>query len=110
MDYMETGPLGDPPGPDQEYAIERALIFDGDVFTGERVELDNLLEGPFVIPDYNPEWVSMDVWVDYAMSSNPANNIIEVYGMLQHECVPEPAGLIFLCLGGLGLAAKRRRR
>jgi len=54
----------------------------------------------FKLPiDYNPEWVSVDVQggVNVGISN----------GILLHECVPEPATLILLCLGGLPLLRKR---
>jgi hypothetical protein len=50
--------------------------------------------------NYNPEWVSVDV---QGMGNVGISN-----GVLLHECVPEPATLILLCLGGLSLLRKRR--
>jgi hypothetical protein len=101
MEFPETGPVGPPPMPDEEYAIERSIIFDGDVVAGQPVVLSNVLDDPFLIPCYNPEWVSMDVWVEY---TDPAyGNVIEIYGMLQHECVPEPSTFVLLGMGAFGL-------
>jgi hypothetical protein len=55
----------------------------------------------FLLPiDYNPEWVSVDV---QGMGNVGISN-----GILLHECVPEPATLILLCLGGLSLLRKHR--
>lgn len=48
----------------------------------------------------------MDVWVDF-MDPGVAS-IVEVYGMLEHECVPEPATLALLAIGGV-LSLLRRK-
>lgn len=57
-------------------------------------------EYDFVIPDYNPEWISIDFDV-------PGRNLLVSNGVIIHECVPEPGALALLALGGL--AAFRRR-
>lgn len=109
MQFPATGPDGAPPSPQEEYAIERAIIYAGPVAAGDAIRVENLLNGPFVIPDFNPEWVSMDVWVEFTDPDPAVPNIIEVYGMLQHECVPEPATLGLLLVGGF-LALSRKFR
>ena len=56
--------------------------------------------GPYVLPvDYNPEWVSIDV---------RGTNVM-ITGQITHECIPEPATVALLALGG-GVALLRRRR
>ena len=51
------------------------------------------------ILEYNPEWISIDV-----MGYNVA-----IIGEIYHECVPEPATLSLLALGGLAVLARRRK-
>jgi hypothetical protein len=53
----------------------------------------------FIIPGYNPEWVSIDVY---------GWNFEIINGVIIHECVPEPATLALLAMGGLLLARRRR--
>lgn len=104
MQFPETGPNGPPPMPCDEGAIERAIIFEGFVLTWDQVTLQDR----FVIPDYNPEWVSIDVMTDFMFSEN----VIEISGGLVHECVPEPSTVALVLMGALGLAAYawRKRR
>lgn len=54
----------------------------------------------YIIPDYNPEWISVDVW---------GRNVQILDGYIRHECIPEPATLLMLGGLGLGLAAAKRR-
>jgi hypothetical protein len=51
-----------------------------------------------IIPDYNPEWVSIDLW---------GWNLWITDGYFYHECVPEPGAWSLLALAGL-LALRRR--
>jgi len=53
----------------------------------------------WTIPDYNPEWVSIDIY---------GYNIMVTNGIYIHECVPEPSALALLALGGLGVLRRRR--
>ena len=53
----------------------------------------------FDIMSFNPEWVSIDV-----MGYN-----VEIVGTITHQCIPEPATLSLLALGGLAVLARRRK-
>ncbi len=56
------------------------------------------VSGDLIIPDYNPEWVSIDI----------RGQDIEISGCIIHECIPEPASMSLLALAGL-LVVRRRR-
>jgi hypothetical protein len=56
-----------------------------------------------IVPDYNPEWVSIEV------KGNP-NSSFFFNGTIAHECVPEPSALALLAAGAIGLIAFIRRR
>ena len=53
----------------------------------------------FVIDDYNPEWISVDIRGGDVVGS----------GVIEHDCIPEPATLLLLCLGAGGAMLRRRR-
>lgn len=104
--YPETGPGGPPPlppltpGEEDEY-IGREIIFSGPV-TNAGVEL--ISSAPLIIPDYNPEWVSIDVRL---LSQNPPDTV-HISGTVYHECIPEPATLSLLALSGLAMIRRKR--
>ena len=58
------------------------------------------LPDPFIIPDYNPEWVSIDV--------TGINVETLIPGTIDHRCVPEPATIGLIAMGVLALIRKRR--
>lgn len=101
LDY-EVGPNGIPPMAGQEQFIVREVIF-ADFLTS-----DLELTDTFVVSEFNPEWVSVDVRVRPDIHVNPGMLIIE--GDLCHQCVPEPMTVGLLAVGGVALLRKKRRR
>ena len=53
--------------------------------------------------NFNPVWISIDIAGYNFKLSSP-----ELPGSIIHECVPEPASLSLLVLGGLALIRRRR--
>jgi hypothetical protein len=98
LEFPSTGPDGPPPMPDQEPVIRREVIFSGPVDRMTRVD------GSFQVREYNPEWVSIDARTE---PISGVNNIV-VEGYISHECVPEPAAMALLAVGGLALRKRRR--
>jgi len=77
-----------PAGMEQQW-IQRQVVFSGTLPIG----LDPIpISGHIEIPNYNPEWVSIDIRGFNFQVGN---------GVLSHECVPEPATLAMLLGGGL---------
>ncbi len=81
--------------------IERLTIFNGQVLADGKH-----LEGSHFIEDFNPEWVSIDV----RMIDQISQEGVIINGDICHECVPEPATMSLLALGGLVVLRRRRRR
>jgi hypothetical protein len=111
MKYPETGPDGRPPMPDEEWAIERKAVFPDDVIISP-VDPSYTFTGEFIIPDYNPEWVSIDVYA-WALGYEPGTTNqypmqVTVSGEVYHECIPEPATITLLSFGALALLKRKR--
>ena len=98
--YPETGPDGPPPLPPLDPATEQEWIR-REVIFNDIVLLPVNLNGTFIIPDYNPEWVSIDVRV--------YGDLVWMEGFITHECIPAP-GAIVLGSIGIGLVGWLRRR
>lgn len=92
---------GQPPLPDglppelEEEWIVRAPSIIAEELIGEICVMDSI-----IIPDYNPEWISVDI--------RGYNFILD--GCITHECIPEPATMSLLVLGGIGMLVRRRRK
>jgi len=104
--FPESGPLGPPPIPPLTPA-EEALYLDRFVIFANWVMAPTPVIGNYEIPDFNPEWVSIDVRVDPVLWTNP--DYVIVSGDIWHECVPEPATIGLLGAGVLALLRRRKR-
>ena len=111
IDFPQSGPDGAPPLTGEEQFIERWEIYQGSFFDSHSIV------GDYVIPDYNPEWVSIDVrvyaWEQIEIHEDPGtfervSMQVNISGDIWHECVPEPATLALMLLGGLALLRYRR--
>jgi hypothetical protein len=90
-------PVPGAPGFDEPLHIERFTLLETSFFFEpypEHFEFD------YVIPDYNPEWVSIDVY---------GWNVEIINGIIIHDCIPAPGALALLGVAGM-LGASRRRR
>ena len=93
---------GQPPIPPMTPEEEQAQIFRELIFSGPPVYGTQLV-GEIIIPDYNPEWVSIDI------RSYGQDLGMYAFGTITHECLPEPATLAMLALGGLAILRRRHK-
>jgi len=94
------------PLPTEESSIERSPVnYIADITEGADPEKGKWIEIEYIIPDYNPAWISVDIWGQniqilneqveppmespllYWWSQNPQKG-----GILVHECLPKPMG------------------
>ena len=98
-DFQSTGMLYGQP---EDLYINRTLpgnlIFTGSVQPGP-VVIDTIYRE---ILDENPEWVFIDIWIEDL-------DMFDLYGYIDHQCIPEPMTLSLLGLGLLGVLRRRRR-
>lgn len=96
QDPPPSGPWPRPPLPDDVAGtLEGRYIGRYEFWSGQEPITQHIVYD-YIIPDYNPEWVSIDVRGDN----------YEIVGEIWHECVPEPASaMLALC----GLLLLRRR-
>ena len=81
----------------EDLYIGRELILE---FNSDTMPLPGIpLDYGFDIMSFNPEWISIDV-----MGYN-----VSVTGTIMHQCIPEPATMSLLALGGLAVLARRRK-
>jgi hypothetical protein len=100
LEIPQTGPGGPPPMPDQECTVQRRVVLSEQ--DPSYIEIRTV--APFVIEEYNPEWVSIGV------TFNPSyEGELLIDGEIWHECVPEPATVLLLC-GAAATALWRRER
>ena len=71
--------------------IEDDYIFREVIFEDYVSDTANLT-GTIIIPDFNPEWVSIDI---RALDAG----FVQIAGIINHECIPAPGALL---LGGIG--------
>jgi len=111
LDFPESGPDGAPPMSNLDPA-NSSIVWIPPRINVKSVGLEADDEGvynfsqTFDLRDYcvnfNPEWISVDVaGYNFKMSDSA------IPGSIIHECVPEPATIMLLGLGGLVLRKRR---
>lgn len=122
QDWTDTGPDGSPPMGDQEQYIERAdpILIDLPQFEPNDITDHAEFGIHYEIPDFNPEWVSIDISLlvydpsgfPVSLFAQPGVPVVQMTGWIEHEClpIPEPGSLCLLALGIAGLVMKSRGR
>jgi len=104
----QPGPPLPPLSPQEEdlYVLRSEVLAQDQVFFGEFIWVEFWYE----IPDYNPEWVSIDIWgdgfeipLDYPVLPDPTSPIFPYWiqffgpgaGLMVHECIPPDQGQLF---------------
>lgn len=101
MAYPKNSPS--PPDDSESEFIERHTIYTG------LIPDSPISVSPLFIPDYNPEWLSIDIRV-IRPSFGYASNFFSMAGQINHHTsVPEPSVLVLLMIGVLALLFTRRR-
>ena len=89
----QTSDSIDPPLPEDVYTQELEDLYIGRyIFDYYNDDVYDLWY-EFDLVGYNPEWISIDIW----------GQDFWITGEIWHQCIPEPAGLSLLALGGLAL-------
>jgi hypothetical protein len=102
LDYPESGPDGPPPLPPLPLELEELWIHREVIFEATGIPVTGIpITGTFIIPDYNPEWVSIDIYAP--------GYYLDISGTIIHECIPAP-GAVLLGSIGVGLVNWLRRR
>ena len=113
LNYLESGSDGPPPlpplSPDNENLyIQREIIYEaiepGLLIVPLAIPIPPTetihVTGTFTIPDYNPEWVSIDIYAP--------GYYLDVSGTIIHECIPAPGAALLVSIG-IGLIGWLRR-
>jgi hypothetical protein len=113
LGWPPTGPDGPPPGgivpltlEQEQMFIVRDMIYAGPVDHILQLRSSELEPNGQIVLPFNPEWVSIDIRL---MQTSGMQTPITVSGSIQHQCVPEPATLVLVVFGALGLLLARRR-